>query len=233
MITKRPANERGPMDAGWLKSMHTFSFGHYYDSHYMGYGPLRVINDDHVVPGAGFETHPHKNMEIISYVLEGELAHKDSMGNGSTIRKGEVQIMSAGSGLTHSEFNASNSEGVNFLQMWILPDVQNTEPRYQQHMFASDEMQNQFRVVISPDEENGSLHVKQDARLLIGRFDNGQSNQVALKSGRKYWVHVATGEVSLNGHKASGGDAFALEGEKTIDLEVVNQAEVLVFDLPA
>ena len=170
MQVKRHRNERGPTDAGWLKSMHTFSFGQYHDPANMGFGPLRVINDDRVIPGAGFGTHPHSNMEIISYVLSGELAHKDNMGNGSTIKPGEVQLMSAGTGVTHSEYNASDTENVHFLQIWVMPDQQNGQPGYQQKEFDPAEMQGKFRTVVSPDGENGSLIVKQDVRLLTGQF---------------------------------------------------------------
>lgn len=231
MQVKRHRNERGPTDAGWLKSMHTFSFGQYHDPAHMGFGPLRVINDDRVIPGAGFGTHPHSNMEIISYVLSGELAHKDSMGNGSSIKPGEVQLMSAGTGVTHSEYNASGTENVHFLQIWIMPDEQNSEPGYQQKAFDPAEMQGKFRTVVSPDGENGSLVVKQDAKLLIGRFAEGDAVDFKSKAGRKYWLHVASGIVTVNGDGAKSGDGFAIEGENSIVITGQADSEILLFDL--
>ncbi len=233
MITKRYRDERGPTDAGWLKSMHTFSFGHYQDPAHMGFGPLRVINEDRVIPGAGFGAHPHSNMEIISYVLDGALAHKDSMGNGSTIKPGDIQIMSAGKGVTHSEFNASDSDEVHFLQIWIMPDVANENPDYQQKSFDPEEMHNQFRVVISPKGEDESLTIKQDAKMLSGRFDEGAELSVPLQSNRKYWLQVAKGIAELNGEKASAGDGFAISEEDAISLKSVTESEILLFDLPA
>jgi len=231
MQLKRHRNERGPTDAGWLKSMHTFSFGQYYDPAHMGFGPLRVINDDRVIPGAGFGTHPHSNMEIISYVLSGELAHKDSMGNGSTIKPGEVQLMSAGRGVTHSEYNASSTEGVHFLQIWIMPNKQNGKPGYQQKAFDPAEMRGKFRTVVSPDGEDGSLVVKQDARLLTGHFVEGDKVTVKTKSGRKYWLHLASGIVTVNGEEAKSGDGFSIEREKTIAITSQAESEILLFDL--
>lgn len=233
MITKRYRDERGPTDAGWLKSMHTFSFGHYQDPAHMGFGPLRVINEDRVIPGAGFGAHPHSNMEIISYVLEGELAHKDSMGNGSSIKPGDIQIMSAGKGVTHSEFNGSDSDEVHFLQIWIMPDAANQNPDYQQKSFDPEEMHNQLRVVISPDGEDGSLTIKQDAKMLSGHFDEDAEFTFLTKSGRKYWLQVAKGIAELNGEKASAGDGFAISDEETISLKSVTESEILLFDLPA
>lgn len=232
MLTKRYRDERGPTDAGWLKSMHTFSFGHYQDPNHMGYGPLRVINEDRVIPGAGFGEHGHSNMEIISYVLKGELAHKDSMGNGSSIKPGDVQIMSAGSGVRHSEFNGSDEEDVHFLQIWILPNVENEAPDYQEKSFDDEEMRNNFRVVISPDGENGSLTIKQDARMLAGKFEEGQSGAFRTKKGRKYWLQMAQGIAEVNGEKASVGDGFAIEDEELITIQATTDAEILLFDLP-
>ena len=233
MQIKRNRNDRGPTDAGWLKSMHTFSFGHYHDPAHMGFGALRVINDDHVIPGAGFETHPHRNMEIISYVLSGELAHKDSMGNGSTIKPGEVQLMSAGTGVTHSEFNASSSEQVHFLQIWITPSETNTEPGYQQQAFDTEKMQDQFLLVVSPDGEGGSLVIKQDTRLLLGRFSEGSTCEFKADPSRKYWVQVTKGRAHVNGEDAREGDGFAIKDEALITFNSETLSEFLIFDLAA
>lgn len=232
MITKRRRDERGPTDAGWLKSMHTFSFGHYQDPDHMGFGPLRVINEDRVIPGAGFGEHPHSNMEIISYVLKGELAHKDSMGNGSSIKPGDVQIMSAGTGVRHSEFNGSDGEDVHFLQIWIMPNVQNEAPDYQEKTFDLDDTLNKFRVVVSPDGEDGSLTIKQDARMLTGKFEEGQTGEFRTQKDRKYWLQVAKGIAEFNGEKASAGDGFAIQNEDVIKITSVTDTEVLLFDLP-
>jgi redox-sensitive bicupin YhaK (pirin superfamily) len=231
MMTKRLGNERGPTNAGWLQSMHTFSFGHYHDPNHMGFGSLRVINDDRVAPGAGFGTHSHNNMEIISYVLEGELAHKDSMGTGSVIRPGDVQLMSAGSGVSHSEFNNSQTQEVHFLQIWILPNQRNPEPGYQQTSFDLSELRNRFRVVVSPDGENGSLTIRQDARMLAGKFDEGGETTLALKPARKYWVHVAHGNAIVNGENTTAGDGLAIENETALSLKAVTASEVLLFEL--
>lgn len=231
MLTKRYRDERGPTDAGWLKSMHSFSFGHYHDPLHMGFGPLRVINEDRVIPGAGFGTHPHANMEIISYVLSGELAHKDSMGNGSVIKPGDIQIMSAGSGVSHSEFNNSSDNGVHFLQIWIMPGVQNAQPSYQQKSFA-DQERNRFHTVISPDGAEGTLSIRQDARMLAGKFDEDAEAQLPLEPGRKYWLQVAQGIAEINGEKASAGDGFAIQKEDLLTVKAVTEAEILVFDLP-
>lgn len=232
MIAKRYRDERGPTDAGWLKSMHSFSFGHYQDPDHMGFGPLRVINEDRVIPGAGFGEHGHSNMEIISYVLKGKLAHKDSMGNGSSIKPGDVQIMSAGSGVRHSEFNGSDDEEVHFLQIWIMPNVENEAPNYQEKSFIDENMKNDFRVVVSPDGKEGSLRIKQDARMLVGGFEEGQSGEFQMQKGRKYWLQVAQGIAELNGDKAAAGDGFAITDEDSIVIEAITDAEILLFDLP-
>ena len=231
MITKRSGNERGPTNMGWLNSMHSFSFGHYFDPAHMGFGSLRVINDDRVAPGAGFDTHAHSNMEIISYVLEGELAHKDSMGTGSVIRPGDVQLMSAGTGVTHSEFNNSTSQEVHFLQIWIMPSQRNLAPAYQQKSFAPQELRNRFRVVVSPDGEDGSLRIHQNARLLAARFDAGAETTIALKPDRKYWVQFAQGSAEVNADSATTGDGFAIERENSLRLKALTAAEVLLFEL--
>jgi len=212
--------------------MHTFSFGNFYDPAHMGFGPLRVINDDMVIPGAGFDTHGHRNMEIISYVFEGSLAHEDSMGTGSVINVGDVQIMSAGRGVTHSEFNGSKQKKVRFLQIWIMPDQQNTKPNYQQKSFKYKEMKDQFRVVVSKDGEDGSLLIKQDARLLVGKLGKGKIAEFIPNAGRKYWVQMVKGDATVNGQSATAGDGFAIEGEELISVESKTSADVLLFDLP-
>ena len=231
MIIKRASEDRGPSDAGWLKSMHTFSFGHYYDSDQMGFGPLRVINDDHVIAGAGFQTHPHKNMEIISYVLSGELAHKDSMGNGSVIKQGEVQLMSAGTGVTHSEFNNSNSEEVHFLQIWVMPNVENTQPEYHQKQIAETLTINEFATVVSPQIEDGAMQIKQEATLKLGRFESGTNKSISLSPDRLYWIHVASGELLVNGQAAKTGDGFSFSSENELSIEIINESEILFFDM--
>ena len=232
MITKRDSYARGPTDAGWLKSKHSFSFAHYYDAEHMGFGPLRVINEDEVIAGAGFETHPHNNMEIISYVIEGELAHKDSIGNGSLIKPGDIQLMSAGTGVTHSEFNGSKENPVHFLQIWIMPNVLNQAPGYQQKYFAAKEQQNRFRVVVSPDGEQESLVIKQDARLLVGKFDANLEFGETLDPGRKYWIQTVRGEAKIQGETALAGDGFAIKDETAVQLKIVAPTELLLFDLP-
>jgi redox-sensitive bicupin YhaK (pirin superfamily) len=231
MITPRKAHERGPTNVGWLNSQHTFSFGQYHDPAHMGFGSLRVINDDRVAPGAGFGTHSHSNMEIISYVLEGELAHKDSMGTGSVIRPGDVQLMSAGTGVAHSEFNNSATDPVHFLQIWILPNEHNPPPGYQQKSFDPRELRNRFRLVVSPDGEAGSLRIRQDARLLAARFDAGAETTVSLKPGRRYWVQFAQGAAEINGQAAAAGDGFAFEEESELRVKALGAAEVLLFEL--
>lgn len=231
MLAKRHRENRGRADAGWLKSMHSFSFGHYHDPAHMGFGPLRVINEDRVVPGAGFSTHSHANMEIISYVLEGELAHKDSMGNGSVIKPGDVQVMSAGTGVAHSEFNNSDKDGVHFLQIWIMPGVQNAEPSYQQKSFA-DSARNVFVTAISPDGADGSLVIRQDARMLIGRFDENQEAHLPTRPGRRYWLQIARGMAEINGEKSGAGDGIAVRDESAITIKSITDTEILVFDLP-
>lgn len=232
MLTKRYRDERGPTDAGWLKSMHSFSFGHYQDPDHMGFGPLRVINEDRVAPGAGFGAHPHSNMEIISYVIKGGLAHKDSMGNGSTIKPGDIQIMSAGTGVAHSEYNASDNEEVHFLQIWIIPNAQDEAPDYQQTSFAPEDMHNKFRVVISPDGENDSLRIKQDARMLAGKFGDGHTTVFETRPGRRYWLQMVQGIAEVNGEKMAAGDGLAIENEKSIIITSGTDTEILLFDLP-
>ena len=232
MIIKRSRDTRGQTETGWLSSMHNFSFGHYQDPKQMGFSALRVINEDHVIPKAGFGMHGHSNMEIISYVLKGELAHKDSMGNGSIIRPGEVQIMSAGSGVKHSEFNASDKDDLHFLQIWILPNVENEDPTYQQKPFMSDASKNNLKMVASPDGQNGSLTIKQNAWMFSGQFDMDQKAEFKPSKGRKYWVQIAKGIVDLNGQNGDNGDGFAIENEDLVTVKAITPFEILVFDLP-
>ena len=232
MITVRPASARGTANFGWLDSRHTFSFGHYYDPAHMGFGPLRVINEDRVVPAAGFGTHGHQNMEIISYVLDGALEHKDSLGTGSIIRPGEVQKMSAGSGITHSEFNASKTDPVHFLQIWIQPDRSNIAPSYDQKAFPDDERRGRLRLVVSPDGAEGSIRLVQDARMYATLLAAGEPVAHDLAPKRRALVQVARGVLTVNGTRLSAGDGAAVEGESRLVLAAVEDAEVLLFDLP-
>lgn len=231
MLEIRPAAERGIANFGWLHSRHTFSFGSYYDPQHPGFSDLLVINDDIVMPGAGFGTHPHRDMEIFSYVLEGSLAHKDSMGSGSVIRPGDVQMMSAGTGILHSEYNASDAEIVHFLQIWIVPDRVRVTPRYQQKHFEASEKRGRLRLIVSPDGGEGSLPVYQDARVHAGCFDGDEEATLALPEARHAWVHVARGSIEVNGHRLVAGDGARLRGEREIRLCRGEGAEVLVFDL--
>jgi len=234
MIVKRLASERGHADHGWLDSRHTFSFADYYDPQHMGFRALRVINEDRVAAGQGFGTHGHRDMEILSYVLEGELAHKDSIGTGSVIRPGDVQRMSAGSGVRHSEFNASKIEVVHFLQIWILPDKEGIAPGYEQKHFSNVEKQGRLRLIASPDAQDGSVTIHADARVYAGRFGHEQSATLALPEGRHAWVHVARGRARVAGQELSAGDAVGLSGEKSLEvhgMDTAEDAEVLVFDL--
>jgi redox-sensitive bicupin YhaK (pirin superfamily) len=228
----RRSNERGYADHGWLKSFHTFSFADYYDPQHVEFGPLRVINEDRVQAGAGFGTHAHRDMEIISYVLSGELAHKDSIGNGSTIRHGDVQRMSAGSGVRHSEFNPSSSEPVHFLQIWIQPNAQGIEPSYEEKRFSAEEKRGRLRLIASPDQADGSVLIHQDARVYAGLFDGAEVATLNVKSGRRIYVHVARGTVTANGSALNTGDALKLTDTEELVLKQGSQAEVLVFDLP-
>jgi quercetin 2,3-dioxygenase len=229
----RRSQERGFADHGWLKSFHTFSFADYYDPEHVEFGPLRVINEDRVQAGAGFGTHGHRDMEIISYVLSGELAHKDSMNNGSTIRPGDVQLMSAGSGVRHSEFNPSQAEGTHFLQIWIQPDKLNLEPSYEEKRFAAQEKRGRLRLIVSPDRADGSLLIHQDARIYAGLFNGAEQAVLEVKSGRRLYVHVARGALMANGVALEAGDALKVTDGTQLRLEQGKDAEVLVFDLPA
>ena len=232
MTEIRHSNERGLADHGWLKSYHTFSFADYYDPAHMGVGPLRVINEDRVQPGAGFGTHGHRDMEIISYVLDGELAHNDSMGNGSTIRPGDVQRMSAGTGVRHSEFNASKTRPVHFLQIWIEPAVRGIEPGYEEKRFSVEDKRGRLRLIASPDRAEGSVLIHQDARVYAGLFDGDESARLPIAPQRLVYVHVARGTVKANGVQLEAGDAMKLTSSDELTLEDGHLAEVLVFDLP-
>jgi redox-sensitive bicupin YhaK (pirin superfamily) len=228
----RRSTERGLADHGWLKSFHTFSFADYYDAKHMGFGPLRVINEDRVEPGAGFGTHGHRDMEIISYVLDGELAHQDSMGNGSVIRPGDVQRMSAGSGVRHSEFNGSKERPVHFLQIWIEPKSRGIEPGYEEKNFTAEDKQGRLRLIASPDRAEGSVLIHQDARIYAGLFSGTQRAQLTLAGQRQAYVQVARGSITANGAQLAAGDALKVTQTDTLVLENGQNAEVLVFDLP-
>jgi hypothetical protein len=232
MTEIRRSDERGYADHGWLQSYHSFSFADYFDPRHVEFGPLRVINEDRVVPGAGFGTHGHRDMEIISYVLEGELAHKDSTGTSSVIRPGDVQRMSAGRGVLHSEFNHSHSQPVHFLQIWIHPDVRGIPPGYEQKHFAPGEKRGRLRLVASPDGADGSVTLRQDARLYAGLFDGAERATLEAGPGRRLYVHVARGRVTANGEALAAGDALKLTDATTLVLSDGAAAEVLVFDLP-
>jgi len=232
MLTLRRAEERGRANFGWLDSRHTFSFGHYYDPKHMGYGPLRVINDDRVAGGEGFPTHPHANMEIVSYVLDGALAHKDSLGTGSEIRRGDVQRMSAGTGVRHSEFNASARDPVHFLQIWIIPEKQGLAPSYEQTTFTDADKRGVLRLIGSRDGRDGSVTIHQDVDLYATILGEGQAVTHALGTGRKAWVQVAQGTVQLNGEQLRPGDGVAVEDADAIALVgTSDDAEVLLFDM--
>ncbi|MDD9941086.1 MAG: pirin family protein [Myxococcales bacterium] len=228
----RLAHDRGRAEHGWLKSRHSFSFGDYYDAERMGFGVLRVINDDRVSPGAGFPTHPHRNMEIISYVVEGELEHRDTLGNGSVIRPGEVQRMSAGTGIAHSERNASNTDGLRFLQIWIEPAERGTAPGYEQRAFAVDP-ERPLRLVVSPSGSDGSVRVGQDARIYRGSFvRDGQDASHTLPEGRSAFVQVVRGALRVRAQEVSEGDAVLLPEGGEVRMEGAAGSEVLLFDLP-
>jgi quercetin 2,3-dioxygenase len=228
----RRNRERGYADHGWLKSFHSFSFADYFDPKHVEFGPLRVINEDRVEPGAGFGTHGHRDMEIISYVLAGELAHKDSMGNGSTIRPGDVQRMSAGTGVRHSEFNPSASAPVHFLQIWIQPDRAGIAPSYEEKRFSADEKRGHLRLIASSDRAEGSVLIHQDVRVFAGLFNGAESATLHVRPGRRIYVHVARGTLNANGTALEAGDALKLTDTTTLTLQEGREAEVLVFDLP-
>jgi quercetin 2,3-dioxygenase len=229
----RRSSERGYADHGWLKSFHSFSFADYFDPKHVEFGPLRVINEDRVAAGQGFGTHSHRDMEIISYVLSGELAHRDSMGNGSTIRPGDVQRMSAGRGVRHSEFNPSPASLVHFLQIWIQPNVQGIEPSYEEKRFAAAEKRGRLRLIASPDQSDGSVLLHQDARVYVGMFDGAETGSLNVAPNRLVYVHVARGAVQANGNALEAGDALKLSDIRELQLQDGREAEVLVFDLPS
>ncbi|HEY3176702.1 MAG TPA: pirin family protein [Candidatus Polarisedimenticolia bacterium] len=236
MITIRPAGERGRTSLGWLDSRHTFSFGEYFDREQMGFSVLRVINEDWIKPGKGFGTHPHRDMEIITHVMEGALQHKDSMGTGSIIRPGDAQRMSAGTGVTHSEFNASRTDGVHLLQIWILPDRGGRTPGYQQRSFPSESKRGRLCLVASRDARKGSLSINQDVDLFISLLAPGQSVTRELRPGRSAWVQVTSGSLSVQGEGEAAhlkaGDGAAVSKEERVTIRGEESAEVLLFDLP-
>jgi redox-sensitive bicupin YhaK (pirin superfamily) len=233
MISIRKAADRGHANHGWLDTYHSFSFAGYHDPAHMGFGPLRVINDDKVVPGAGFGTHGHRDMEIITYILDGALEHKDSMGNGSVIRRGDVQRMSAGRGVQHSEFNPSQDAGVHLLQIWIEPAVRGIPPSYEEKKFDDASKRGRLRLIASPDGADGSVTIHQDARVYAALLDGADRVVHPLAAGRSAYVHVARGAVSVNGNSLAGGDALKAAGLPEVVLADARDAEVLLFDLPA
>jgi redox-sensitive bicupin YhaK (pirin superfamily) len=232
MIRIRPGHERGHASHGWLDSRHTFSFADYFDPAHTGFSVLRVINEDRVQPGAGFPTHGHRDMEIVSYVLDGALEHKDSMGNGSVIRPGDVQRMSAGTGVRHSEFNASPTEGVHFLQIWIVPKDQGIAPGYEQKRFEPAELDGRLRVIASPDGRDGSVTIHQDACVYAAKLADGARVSHDLAPGRRAYVQVTRGALEVNGARLVAGDGARIEAEASVTLGDAQDAEVLVFDLP-
>ncbi len=232
MIALRPAGERGHADHGWLDSWHSFSFAGYRDPAHMGFGPLRVINEDRVAPGAGFGTHGHRDMEIISYVLDGALAHRDNLGNGSVIRPGDVQRMSAGTGVMHSEFNHQADAATHFLQIWIEPDQPGVQPGYEERRFETEDKRGRLRLIASPDGADGSVRIHQQARVYAGLFEGEESAELAIAMGRRAYVHLARGRLRVNGHALEAGDALKLTAQASVIVAQGQGAEVLVFDLP-
>ena len=231
MNTVRRGRERGHANHGWLDSYHSFSFADYYDPNHVEFGPLRVLNEDRVAPGGGFGTHPHRDMEIVTYVLEGALEHRDSMGNGSVIKPGDIQYMSAGTGVTHSEFNASKTEPVHLYQIWMFPENQGLKPAYDQKNFTEAEKRGKLRLLASPDGRDGAVKIRQDNELYATVLSAGESVKHDLKPERHAYVQVARGSVKLNGKELAEGDGAAISAEKSLELTGVNDAEVLLFDL--
>ncbi|HUG09867.1 MAG TPA: pirin family protein [Opitutaceae bacterium] len=229
MKTRR-SNERGHAEHGWLDSYHTFSFADYHDPEWMGFRSLRVINDDLVMPGMGFGMHPHRDMEIITYILSGQLEHKDSMGNGRVIKPGDVQYMAAGTGVLHSEFNPSSDEAARLLQIWIQPDRKGATPRYAEKSFA-EAPTGRFHLVASKSGRDGAIAIHQDVELLLAKLTDGQAVSHKLAAGRAAWLHVAEGEVTVNGTKLSGGDAAAFDAGEKIEIAAGKESQVLLFDL--
>jgi quercetin 2,3-dioxygenase len=232
MLEVRRSGERGFFDHGWLQTYHTFSFGEYFDPQWGGYGPLRVINDDTVASGQGFGTHGHRDMEIVTYILAGELQHRDSMGNGSIIRPGDVQRMSAGTGVKHSEFNPSSAEPVHLLQIWIEPQSRGLPPGYEQKHFTAAERRGRLRLIGSRDGAEGSVVVHQDARVYAGMFDGAEQREFDLPAGRRAWLHLARGELSVDGTRLQAGDGASTAGPAHLKLREGSGAELLLFDLP-
>ena len=232
MISRRPAAERGHANHGWLDSFHSFSFADYYDPAHMGYGPLRVINEDRVQPGTGFGRHGHRDMEIITYLLDGRLEHKDSMGNGSIIVPGDVQRMSAGKGVLHSEYNPSRDEAVHLLQIWLEPNVKGIAPGYEQKHIATEEKRGRLRLIASPDGRYGSVAIHQDAALYAALLDGDDTITHAVAPGRRVYVHVARGRVRVDGQPLDAGDAVKISDENAVTLDAATGAEILLFDLP-
>lgn len=232
MLQIRKSDERGDANHGWLHSKHSFSFGSYQDPRHTGFGPLLVINEDRVAPGQGFGAHGHRDMEIISYVLEGALEHKDSLGTGSVLHYGDVQRMSAGSGVRHSEFNGSRTEPVHFLQIWIQPAQTGISPGYEEKHFDADAKRGQLRLIASPDGADGSLRIHQNARLYASLLSAGERVEHAVAAQRRVYVHVVRGSVSVNGTRLNGGDAAKIDNEATVTLSDAKEAEILLFDLP-
>jgi redox-sensitive bicupin YhaK (pirin superfamily) len=233
MINIRKSNDRGNVDMGWLRSRHTFSFGHYHDPKYMGFGPLRVINEDVVAGGGGFPEHPHHDMEILSYVLEGALEHKDSMGNGSVIRPGDVQRMSAGTGVTHSEYNHSENESCHFLQIWFLPDGKGHAPGYEQKNFAAEDKRSKLKLVASNSGRNGSLRLNQDVDFYASLLSPAEKLNHEFAPGRIGWVQVASGTITLNGEVLNAGDGAAIRDEVDINIAAKTNSEIIFFDMTA
>ncbi|HEU5190820.1 MAG TPA: pirin family protein [Methylomirabilota bacterium] len=231
MITVRPGKERGHFDHGWLDTYHTFSFSQYHDPAHMGFRSLRVINEDRVEPGAGFPPHSHRDMEIITYVLAGGLAHKDSMGNASTIRPGNVQRMSAGTGVTHSEYNGSDTEPVHLLQIWILPQARNLPPSYEEKIFSAADKQGRLRLVASQDARDGSARIHQDASVYASLLEPGQTVRHPLAAGRGAWIHLVSGAATVNGKLLTTGDGAAIEQEADVEIVATAATELLLFDL--
>ncbi|GAB5387992.1 MAG: pirin family protein [Alphaproteobacteria bacterium] len=232
MMMLRKSDDRGHVDHGWLKSAHSFSFGGYYDPEFMGFGPLRVINEDHVQPGMGFGTHPHDNMEILTWVLDGALEHKDSMGSGEVLKPGEMQVMSAGTGIRHSEFNHSQDKPVHFLQMWVLPQQQNTKPNYQQKAFPADQRRNRLTLLAAPDKADGALQIGADIRLSTSLLDKDASVSTTLDPNRTGWLQLARGSVTVNDVEMQAGDGLGFADLSDLTITATQDAEFLLYDLP-
>ncbi len=231
MLSVRKSSERGHANHGWLDSYHTFSFAGYRDPNWMGFGPLRVINEDRIAPDAGFPTHSHQDMEIVTWVLSGALEHKDSLGNGGVIRPGDVQRMRAGHGIAHSEYNASATEPVHLLQIWIVPDTYGLEPGYEQIAFAPESLQGQLRLIASNNGRDGSVTIHQDAAIHAGNLNAGDRATLTLATGRRAWLQVATGRVKIQGYALEAGDAVAIQFESAINIEALETSQIVSFDL--